>query len=339
MAVLLTGTLLGTVSGRPKRRPSPVAAEAGPFASQTACERVVSTGQRLPRPPGTARFVSWNLRWFPDGEPGEGQDRADPRWLACTIAWLDPDVVAVQEVKQTPRAQRALEDLLAELGRLSGGAWAARLDDCGARVQQHVGLMWREARVRAGSVQTLAALNPHGEACRDQLRPGLSARLKLAGGLDLTVVSAHLKSKTDARAFGLRRKSFSAIPGALAGVTRAASDTDVLLLGDLNTMGCEECVPPLSARDEQAQSQRELESVGLRLVPADSGGSELSSGKRSLLDHAVAARSMRELPASSRSHLAGACESGSSAALQRAARSGLSDHCPLVLDLIDQDLD
>jgi endonuclease/exonuclease/phosphatase family metal-dependent hydrolase len=206
-------------------------------------------------------------------------------------------------------------------------------------VQQHVGMLWNEARVRASAVQTVAALNPRGEACRDQLRPGLAARLQLAGGLDLTVVSAHFKSKTDARAFGLRRQSFAAIPGALSQLSQSAGDADVLLLGDLNTMGCDECRPPVSAAEEQAMVRGELHGAGLRLVPADALGSELSSGKRSLLDHAVASGRMRELPEAARSHLAGACETGSSAALQRAARRGLSDHCPLVLDLTDRDLD
>jgi endonuclease/exonuclease/phosphatase family metal-dependent hydrolase len=309
------------------------------FASPEACRRAVDAGQRLPRQAGTARFASWNLRWFPDGEPGEGQGDADPTWLACAIAWLDADVVAIQEVKQSPRARRALDALLAQLGSASGGRWVARLDDCGGRVQQHVGLLWNESRVSASVVETVAALNPQGDACRDQLRPGLAARLRLPGGLDLTVVSAHLKSKTDPRAFGLRRKSFAAMPGAFTDLAMRAADTDVLLLGDLNTMGCDACDPPVSATQEQAQVSRELGRAGFTLVPADAAGSELSSGKLSLLDHAVASRSMRELPPGSRAHLAGACEIGSSSALRRAARRGLSDHCPLVLDLTDRDLD
>jgi endonuclease/exonuclease/phosphatase family metal-dependent hydrolase len=293
----------------------------------------MSGGQRLPRPPGSARFASWNLRWFPDGEPGEGSRKTDLAWLACALSWLDVDVLAVQEIKQTPAADRALGELLLELNRVSGGRYVARLDDCGKRVPQHVGLVWNTARVSATAVETVAALNPKGDACRDQLRPGLSARVALPGGLDLTVVSAHFKSKADARAFSLRGESFRALPGAMADLARRARDQDVLMLGDLNTMGCQTCEPPVSAQEEQARRREQLLLEGFSLLPADAAGTQVYRGRAALLDHAVAAASMRELPAAARVHVAGACGASDE------ARKALSDHCPIVLDLTDRDLD
>jgi predicted extracellular nuclease len=203
-------------------------------------------------------------------------------------------------------------------------------------------LIWNEARVAASDVQTIAALNPHGSACENQLRPGLAARFRLPGGLDLSAVSAHFKSMADRRAFGLRRTSFESVPGVLRALTGAAHDRDFLLLGDLNTMGCDECDPVVSPRDEMLSVETLLRGSGLRLVGADAAGSELYRGRLTLLDHALAATAMRELSPSAQSHLAGACAAGAAPLSARAAkklRHTLSDHCPLVLDLTDRDLD
>jgi predicted extracellular nuclease len=218
----------------------------------------------------------------------------------------------------------------------------ARLDDCGRRVSQHVGLIWNEARVKASDVVTVAALNPHGSACQNQLRPGLAARLRFPGGLDLAVVSAHFKSMADQHGFGLRGASFEAVPGVLRSLTGAARDSDFLLLGDLNTMGCDECMPAISSREELAAVTERLLADGVRVVPADAEGSELYRGRLTLLDHALAATAMRELVPGTRSHLVGACAAGAAALSPRAAKKArrhLCDHCPLVLDLSDRDLD
>jgi predicted extracellular nuclease len=303
---------------------------------------LVGGGSRLPRAAGVARFASWNLHWFPDGVPGRKDAGGDVEWLACALSWLDADVVAVQEVKQSPEADQALANLLSELNRWSGARYVVRLDDCGRRVSQHVGLIWNEARVTATDVATIAALNPHGGACENQLRPGLAARLRFPGGLDLAAVSAHFKSMADRHGFGLRGASFEAVPGVLRSLTGAARDSDFLLLGDLNTMGCDECAPAISSREEVAAVTKRLLVGGLRVVPADAGGSELYRGQLTLLDHALAATAMRELAPDARSHLAGACAPGAGALNARAAkkvRRSLSDHCPLVLDLSDRDLD
>jgi len=302
----------------------------------------VDAGQRLPRAPATARFVSWNLHWFPDGVPGRNSSGADLGWLSCALAWLDPDVVAVQEVKQSGQAEQALQTVLVELNRRAGARYVARLDDCGRRVPQHVGLMWNEARVSASQVQTVAELNPHGSPCENQLRPGLAAQFRLPGGLDLAVVSAHFKSKADQRAFALRGASFKAVPGVLQRLTSAAHDSDFLLLGDLNTMGCDECAPPISGPQEVAALARQLRAAGVRLVGADAAGTEHYRGQLTLLDHALASAAMRELPQGAQSHVAGACATGAAPLSERAAKQlgrMLSDHCPLVLDLTDGDLD
>lgn len=288
-----------------------------------------------------ARFASWNLHWFPDGQPGEREHGSDLGWLACTLAWLDADAIAVQEVKAGPSAQQALESLLELLNRATGGRYVARLDDCGARVQQHVGLLWDDARVQLRASYTAGELNPAGGACEQQLRPGLAAELRLRGGLDLTLVSAHFKSRDDERAFALRRRSFDALPGLLAAARARTHDDDFLLLGDLNTMGCAECTPVVTPQGEIEGVERRLAGSALRLVPADAAASELYPGGAALLDHAVASARMRELAPNARSRVQGACAEASPPARRAAKhlRRALSDHCPIVLDLSDRDLD
>lgn len=311
------------------------------FTSPGSCAALLAGGARLPRGPGKARFASWNLHWFPDGDSQQRDPGIDVRWMACALAWLNADVVAIQELKQTPKAVQALAALLSELNRLAGARYVARVDGCGSSVPQHVGLLWNEARVTASDVQTVAALNPHGSACEKQLRPGLAARFRFPGGLDLAVVSAHFKSQADSRAFLLRRASFAAVPGVARALSDAARDPDFLLLGDLNTMGCDECDPPISAAEELTAVQRLLGS-GVRLVPADATGTERYRGNFTLLDHALGSTAMRELAPASRTHVAGICEAGAPALTKRGADKvsrELSDHCPIVLDLSDQDLD
>jgi predicted extracellular nuclease len=308
------------------------------FASAAGCAAERAAGRRLARPAGVARFASWNLHWFPDGKPGRSGAGADIGWLACALWWLDADVIAVQEVKQSAHADQALQQLLSELNRLSGGRYRAALDDCGSRVPQHVGLLWNEARVRASEGSTLAALNPSGSPCTNQWRPGYAARLRFPGGLDLLAVSGHFKSMSDLRSLELRRASFSGIGEVLRESEARSGDADLLLLGDLNTMGCEQCTPVVSAQQELAIAEQLLAKDGLRLVGADAEGSHFHDGRASLLDHAVASRRMQELPTTTRSHIAGAC-SASRGPISKKNRKLLSDHCPLVLDLSDRDLD
>ena len=325
--------------------PPPAAARPGSgsaFESAASCSTELAAGRRLPRPAGVARFASWNLHWFPDGQPGRSTSGADLAWLACVLWWLDADVVAVQEVKQKPHADQALQQLLSELNRISGARFRAKLDDCGSRVPQHVGLLWNEARATPSELVTVAALNPSGEPCSQQWRPGFGARLRFTGGLDLLAISGHFKSMSDERSLELRKTSFGAVAGVLKDSEHSSRDADFLLLGDLNTMGCEACSPPVSAQQELGAAARVLASGDLRLVPADAPGSHFHEGRATLLDHAVASRRMRELDPAARSHVAGACDASSpkpSSRIAKKTQKHLSDHCPIVLDLADRDLD
>jgi endonuclease/exonuclease/phosphatase family metal-dependent hydrolase len=317
------------------------------WASDKACEAALAAGRHAPRAAGRARIGTWNLRWFPDGHPGThphgpGTDLA---WLSCGIAWLDVDVLAVQEIKRYPAARARMGELLTRLDRLTHGRWRARFDDCPDEAAQHVGLLYNSARVNAADFHTFAALNPYGEACKDLIRPGLGGYFRFKGGLDLHVIAVHLKSGDGQRSIDLRRRSIAGIAAAYREAQGEEADRDVLLAGDFNTMGCPHCSPPVAAPDET----KELGRAAAALSPAftevgtDGGCSEYYRGHGGLLDHFLATRSLREIPSGTHAVVAGYCAAASCSRLPAksmpAAYARLSDHCPVLLDLADRDLD
>ncbi len=329
------------------RDAGPSSAAESPWASRGACERALSEGRRLPKPEGTARFGTWNVRWFPDGKPGKGADGGgtDLPWLACIVAWSNVDALAVQEFKTNARARLAMTELLGTLDRHTRGKWAAAFDDCPNTAAQHVGVIYDARRVAAKGATTVAAMNPHGEACKDSLRPGFSLHLTLPGGLDLHFVSIHSKSGSDRRSLDLRNKSISAIVAAHRALLGVEGDSDVLLAGDFNTMGCKDCSPAISATDELASTDRALGALSTRYrrIPASATCSEYYRGHGTLLDHFVASASFAELGAAPRTRVSGRCGDSACAAAPAggpgAAERELSDHCPLFLDVADRDLD
>jgi len=291
-----------------------------------------------------ARIGTWNVRWFPDGVPGKRPSRGagtDLEWLACAIALLDVDVLAVQEWKTHPAAAAATARLTAALDRATRGRWRAAFDDCENGPGQHVGLLYDESRVTARALRTYAGLNPHGVACQDQLRPGFGAHLRFPGGLDLHVISVHLKSGSDRRSLTLRQRSLAALPSVLAEARAAVADEDVLFAGDFNTMGCGRCSPAVPPPAELQDFRQRLAGAGLRAVPPTSACTHYYQGVGALLDHFVVGGELAELPGGAVAEVGGVC--GEIACAPRRQRSlveqRLSDHCPLVLTLLDQDRD
>lgn len=316
-----------------------------PWASREACLARVRAGARLPRAAERARLVAWNIRWFPDGGPGksESEQPTDIEWLACALAYLNADVVALEEVKAYPRALQKLAEVRARLDRWTGGKHQAHLDDCEPVAAQHVGLLWNEKRVKAQDFEVFGELNPLASPCQNHLRPGLGARFLFPRGLDLQVVAVHLKSGGEPRARELRARSLERLPAVLEAVTRRHGDGDLLVLGDFNTMGCSSCSPALDGKAERDELAVRLNraSPPLSVLPTKPGCSHYFSGKAGLLDLMVAPRAMRELGAAevTASGLCGELACAPLPAAAPAAQRDLSDHCPIVVDLLDQDLD
>jgi len=314
-----------------------------PWASRDACRAALARGG-APRAAGTARIGAWNLHWFPDGRPGDrpAAEGADIGWLACAVAWMKLDVLAVEEIKRPPRGDAGLAALTRELDALTGGDWRSTLDDCPAASGQHVGLLHDAKRTKLLASSTIGALNPRGTACKDELRPGIAGYFAFPGGLDLSVVGVHLKSGTDARAIEDRARSFAAFADAMGTARRAAADPDVLLLGDMNSMGCDECAPAVSPAAELTRADALLASLGVPVtrVPATPACSHHYRGRSTLLDWAARSE-LTELPAAATVVVSGPCGELGCDALSSgsAAQTRLSDHCPIWVDLDDVDRD
>jgi endonuclease/exonuclease/phosphatase family metal-dependent hydrolase len=248
----------------------PLEAEAPDTAPALACEKNLAgkLEERKGRTRGP-RIGTWNLRWFPRGTK-DGHDparRTDVAWLACAIAELDVDVLAVQEMLDGPDDRAGALALTARLDRLTGGRFKLELDACKGSGRQHVGFLWNEKRVKLERIESLAALNPGKSACDRSLRPGLFAYARFESGHDLHLLSVHLDSGQSPRDYGNRRTSTERLSQARKQVkARTPSDPDLLVLGDFNAMGCEQFSPKVSASEELGMLDAQLAQVGLSRV-------------------------------------------------------------------------
>lgn len=317
------------------------------FASRAECERQLALGNRAMHRAGTARIGSWNVRWFPDGIAGSAANTAnstDVEWLACAVAFLNVDVLALEEVKAKTRSEAATQKLVARLTELTGERHNYRVDDCPESNGQHLAWVWSEPRVTVKDFQMHAAVNPNGDSCKGQLRPGFGVALEFPHGLDLHAIAVHLKSGTTLRDLALRSKSLVGLNDAITSVVSRSKDADVLVLGDMNTMGA-----PLSA-DQQRGAAETLFWDGrlaafrqpLRRLPSDLGCSAYYLRHPGLLDHFLVTSASKEIPITAKTETFGYCRTlGCQSYSGKAplAMTELSDHCPIVLNLTDSDLD
>ena len=304
------------------------------FRSALVCERALRERPRR-KAGGPPRVGTWNLRWFPRGTArGNDQERrTDVRWMACAIASLEVDVLAVQEVLHDAEGRAALLDLRAGLDALTGGRWHAELDPC-SEGRQHVGLLYDARAVTLRDVQAVAALNPGRGACDRSLRPGLAAHARFADGSAALLIAVHLDSGVTPRDHDNRRRSVERLRAALLALQPRERPRDVIVLGDFNTMGCRDCVPAVHADDELAAFDAALSRQQLKrlTVAAGAGCSQYYRGHAGLLDHVLVGERSRWARASRRA--VGPCAELAGAAPSRPrappAVAPPSDHCPLV---------
>lgn len=312
----------------------------GPFGSRAACERALAERSKAGGHGAKARgprIGTWNVRWFPKGTKDgrdEGQ-RTDVAFLACAIAWIDVDLLALQEILDDPEGRRAALELIERLDAHTGGRHRLELDACSGSGRQHVGFLWDEARVALRDVRSIAELNPAGSMCAASLRPGLGAHARFADGRDLHVITVHLDSGDTARDFNRRAASVEALGPVLRGLR--ARDRDALVIGDYNTMGCARCAEAVAAGEELAQLDARLRALGLeRLEPPElERCTHYYRGRPSPLDLAVVSPELGRAVAAVRVEgVCGALGCGKPpAGATPAALRSLSDHCPLIVEL------
>jgi endonuclease/exonuclease/phosphatase family metal-dependent hydrolase len=310
-----------------------------PWSSREACLAALASVPR--RDPARVRLASWNLRWFPDGSSGgPSATPTDVDWAACILATLRVDAIALQEIQLHARGLLAVDRLRERLAAHNGGTWEARFDTCPRDGRQHVGWLVDTSRARIVDTEQLDAVNPRG-GCTNNLRPGLAAYVRFARGLDVSLVVAHLDSGQSPRDHGHRAASFGALVQAARALADRHGDADVLVLGDLNTMGCDECTPRIDAASETAALDVAL-SPSIRRLNGDVPCTELYRGRGSLLDHVLATTRTTELARDARVEVHGPCAQHR-CQLPRGARppmlEHLSDHCPIVVELENADRD
>jgi endonuclease/exonuclease/phosphatase family metal-dependent hydrolase len=312
-------------------------AVSGPFGSRDECLKSIE-GRKQRAATAPLRLGSWNVRWFPRGGVSEREKRpTDLEWLACAIASLEVDVLAMQEILQDEAGRAALLEVQGKLDTMTGGSWKSDFDDCEGDGRQHVGLLYDSSRVQVSDLREVPGLNPKGEACASNLRPGFGARVKLAGGPDVQVVAVHLDSGEATRDYDNRVKTAAALGAVTAAAKRGQG---VVVLGDFNTMGCKECTPPVSHKEELAALDTAAEGAGLkRLQPAEGKVcSHYFGGKSTWLDHVLVSKGKVDLAATARMESAGACAALKCKGLKSGrprplALNKLSDHCPVVVEL------
>ncbi len=154
---------------------------------------------------------------------------------------MNVDLVALQEIRTTSEAQAAWGSVLDGITGLGGGAWSVQLQGCGAERNQHVGVLWNTTRLTLSNLADVwqfngAATGPT-QPCGGNLRPGYHAYVQplAPGGPDFHAVVVHLDSGRSDRDFTNRRTALSRIGQATSPMR--ATDADIVILGDFNTMG------------------------------------------------------------------------------------------------------
>lgn len=323
------------------------------WASPEGCDAALAAGDRLQREPGTIRLASWNLRWFPRGCPPDRDcpgAATDVDWLACGLAWMQVDVVAVQEVLRGPAGERGLDAIVRGLEQRTGGRWQSDVQACGETGAQAVGFLWNAARVALEEGADLWEMNGDRragprDACAARLRPGRYARLRSPGGLDASLVAVHLDSGRRDLDWDRRRRALARLREARVGERRLLDvDEDVVVLGDFNSMGRGEG-PPVSPGAEIAGLGAELGRGFRSAHPRPVCTAYYRSGPkrhdRTLLDHAFVSTPLVRAVAGAR--VSGLCAAVSCRDSIGGAMPGaferLSDHCPILVDLAADDRD
>ena len=270
-----------------------------------------------------------------DGTIAEVLDTAnDKRWLNIKTA--------IQEIKTTTNARNAWDKVTQKLNEYTGDDWDVILNSCGRSDSQHVGFLYNKDKLKASNNKEVWQYNGRADdasnACKDNLRPGYLAYFEADNGFDFYAVSVHSDSGRKNKDLTTRQTAVERIDDVTSGL--ADIDKDIVILGDFNTMGIDEGI---SAKQEIKELKDKVtsESPGLKLLTVQPSCTHYYQKKPGWLDHILVSQDTSELVANSAS-VQGYCAINScnsiSGSLPQAAVS-LSDHCPILVDFNNSDLD
>jgi hypothetical protein len=185
-------------------------------------------------------------------------------------------------------------------------------------------------------------LNPD-PVCSNQASPGFGGYFSIASGPDFHLIAIHGETGAGQPSFEKRAVTTAALESAAAEAYAINPDRDLIFAGDFNTVGCDSCDPVLSNEDEIAKLAESVAAFdpSLTLLPKTEDCTRVASDMPNI-DHVIAVGDMAEIPQGSQVHVAGICEEIScdrQVNWLEDAYDRLSDHCPLVLDLAEQDDD
>ena len=232
----------------------------------------------MPREPTLFSILSWNIEHFRGGD-------ARLKKVAAHIAGQQPDVFGLLEIENA--------DVLTLMQRELPDFDFALTD--GPEVQEIL-VGWRRGKFD----QTVFTQKREFNVGNPALRPGalLSVRLQDAW---YNMLFLHTDSGTDAPAFGNRAEMFGKtwkLKGALDRKKDQADAAQLLVLGDLNTMGLMFPRPAkkflrVDAPTEIAALGESAEKAGMRLLPKDQPFTWNGSAGKSNLDHVLASQALR----------------------------------------------
>ena len=298
--------------------------------------------------PDVLRVGTWNIRWFPHGSPPGRPDHSiaptDLGWLTCILVWMQTDILVIQESLTTPKARAAWDRVLAALERQTGEPWQWSVQQCGKPDGHHVGALWNASRVTLSAIRSLWPLNSKATSaqhpCEGGLRPGYYARVQATPqpGADFHVIGLHLKSGSTVAAVEERHAALNRIDTAVAGFLE--EDRDVMILGDFNTMGAGD---HRSRKSELKYLRRMVakEAPGFDDLVPKPRCSHYFRGRGAWLDHVLVAKDMAEMRTRS-ARVTGYCAVAGCRRIQGEyppAYRRLSDHCPVVIEIDNRDLD
>lgn len=287
------------------------------------------------------RVVSWNLANFEGDASGHDLER-----IREVIAALDPDVLALQEIKDP----EALAALLGGSPSDVSSVWELQVTEHGGRGRQKLAIAWRRDRIELLETEEHTQLTIDG-----RVRPGFSAYLRgREGGPDFWLVVVHLKAMPSG--IEIRREQWPLLAEiaeqAPRGDSPGAGDRDLMIVGDFNTTGPATVPAKAGPAIEQHELGKILGPVGLRRLSNATGCSAYWDGRRrdawkvsSEID-LVWIRELKEsLAADAEVHSGTHCaasrceEFRSTEAYPVRDYKSISDHCPVVVDLVRADDD